>query len=217
MTETRTLERILFRHVLPVPLQDSPISGRVWNHDLILERGKQYLIVADSGKGKSTFLNIIYGIRKDYTGSVLFDQSDICTYKSDGWSQHRSSRISYLFQDLRLFGELTAMENITLKPGCRLTETDIESMATALGVSVLLKRKCATLSLGQQQRIAMIRALSQPFQWLLLDEPFSHLDDNNARLMMEHIQQRCREENAGIIATSLGSTHGFQGFETLEL
>src|SRR5688572_29654108 len=103
---------------------DSPLEGNVWKKDLQLTRGKKYLVMADSGKGKSTMLNIIYGIRKDYNGSVRFDEQDIKKISSDGYSHLRSVKMAYLFQDLRLFHNLSARENIALKPGCKFNNAE---------------------------------------------------------------------------------------------
>lgn len=206
-----------FYNVLPVPLADSPHSGRVWNCNLVLFRGKHYVIRAESGRGKTTFLNIIYGLRKDYRGEAFFNETNLRSLSADDFAACRRSVVSYLFQDLRLFGDLTARENIQLSPGNNLSGAEIEYWADKLGVLQRLDKPCRTLSLGQQQRMALIRALGQPFQWLLLDEPFSHLDDRHAGLAMELIMKRASELNASVIATSLGDTSLFQGFDTVEL
>ncbi len=211
------MDTIIYNQVLPLPLKDSPLEGSVWRNHVSFNRGTNYLIMADSGKGKSTFLNIIYGTRKDYSGDVLFDAENIKTYSENHICFLRSTKLAYLFQDLRLFPNITARDNILLKPGCKFTNAEIELYAEKLGVSNLLDRNCATLSLGQQQRIAMIRAVSQPFHWLLLDEPFSHLDKTNTGKMMDFILQRCKEENAGILATSLGDKTSFDAFNIVEL
>lgn len=211
------MDTIIYNQVLPLPLKDSPLEGSVWRNHVSFNRGSNYLIMADSGKGKSTFLNIIYGTRKDYSGDVLFDAENIKTYSENHICFLRSTKLAYLFQDLRLFPNISARDNILLKPGCKFTNAEIELYADKLGVSNLLDRNCATLSLGQQQRIAMIRAVSQPFHWLLLDEPFSHLDKTNTGKMMDFILQRCKEENAGILATSLGDKTSFEAFNIVEL
>ena len=62
--------------------------------------------------------------------------------------------------------------------------------------------------MGQQQRVAIIRALAQPFEWILLDEPFSHLDEENTQKCLTLIHQRCDEQRAGFILTTLGDDHG---------
>jgi putative ABC transport system ATP-binding protein len=80
-------------------------------------------------------------------------------------------------------------------------------MAAALGIAEKMQSKCGTLSLGQQQRVAIIRALAQPFQMLLMDEPFSHLDEDNIRLACALIEHKCKQHNAGLILTTLNQPY----------
>lgn len=206
-----------YYNVIPLPLLDTPISGRIWNSNLVLFKGKHYVIKAESGKGKTTFLNLAYGLRQDYRGDVFFNETNIRGLNANDFANHRVSTFSYLFQDLRLFGELTALDNVLLNPGNILTTGEIELMAEKLGVANRLHKACRTLSLGQQQRIALIRALGQPFQWLFLDEPFSHLDDRNTSIAMDLITDRAKVQDAGIVATCLGDTSIYRNFETIEL
>ena len=109
------------------------------------------------------------------------------------------------------------MENICLSPITAINEADILAMARKMGVQEHLQKPCRKLSLGQQQRIALIRSLSRPFQWLLLDEPFSHLDEFNAKLAMDLILETAERQQAGIIATALGHSGLFNDFQWLEL
>lgn len=210
------MNTIQFENVLPLPLKDTPLQGDVWKTTLVLDRGKKYLVKAESGKGKSTMLNIIYGTRKDFEGTVIMGQVDRKIGDAD-LSQIRSNKIGYLFQDLRLFGQLTALENILLKPGCVFAVSEIEYYADLLGVKNQLYKTCSKLSLGQQQRIALIRAVSQNFEWLLLDEPFSHLDLANAKKAIDMIHGRAEKLNAGIIATSLGDDSVFEDYTLIQL
>ena len=118
----------------------------------------------------------------------------------------RQSMLSILFQDLKLFGELTALENVEIKN--RLTKTQptrvIKGWFEELGIADKLKTRADHLSYGQQQRVALIRALCQPFNFLLLDEPISHLDDRNSEVMRDIIIREATRQGAGIIATSIG-------------
>jgi len=111
-----------------------------------------------------------------------------------------------LFQELRLFPELTAWENVQIKNRIENTQSDstIESWFEALGIADKRKARVARMSYGQQQRVALMRALCQPFDFLLLDEPVSHLDEENGRLMCEIILQEASRRGAGIISTSIG-------------
>lgn len=203
--------------VIPVPLRDAISGSAVWNQKLDFVKGEKYLVMADSGKGKSTLLNILYGIRKDYSGAVLFDTRNIRELNSFDFSTIRQNELAYLFQDLRLFGQLTARENIMFKPGCTFTSAETEHYAEKLGMLKFLDRRCDTLSLGQQQRIALIRAISQKFDFIFLDEPVSHLDAKNASAVMEIVFERAGAYGAGILATSLGDTGSFTDFKQVQL
>ena len=86
-----------------------------------------------------------------------------------------------------------------------------------LNVSHTLAKRCETLSYGERQRIAIIRALIQPFDWLLLDEPFSHLDSENARKAAALISAEVLARNAGMIVTSHGANSFFEYDSTLTL
>jgi putative ABC transport system ATP-binding protein len=211
------VQQIFFENILPHPLKDTPLGGGFWKARVTLEQGTHYLIKADSGQGKSTLLNIIYGTRKDYAGNVSFDRTNIRSINADDYCALRTNKIAYLFQDLRLFPEPTALQNIMLKPGNLFSEDEVTNYAQILGVAEQLHKPCGKLSLGQQQRIALIRAVSQQFDWLLLDEPFSHLDARNAKLAMEIVVERCKANKAGVVATSLGDESCFEGYQTMEL
>ena len=106
---------------------------------------------------------------------------------------------------------MTAWENLILKNDLTQHKTtdEIEKMLDKLGILDKKNQLCGTLSLGQQQRVAIIRSLLQPFQLLLMDEPFSHLDEENSRIALELINQETDYCKAGYVLTSLGSYHGF--------
>lgn len=205
---------IEFNLVIPEPIQSNynPAS-EIWNQKFSLQTGTEYNINAKSGKGKSTFTQIIYGIRKDFQGDVLVDNKSIKSISNADLAKMRQEQLSILFQDLRLFTELTAKDNILVNaalnddPPLHL----INDWANQLGVAHLLERTAGLLSYGERQRIALIRALIQPFQWILLDEPFSHLDLENTEIAYSLIKQRAKEQNAGIILTTLGEDHFLDG------
>lgn len=204
--------RIEFKNVLPIPLADTPLSVEsCWKKETLIDSGQRYLVEAPSGTGKTTLLNIIYGTRHDYHGNVLMDGKDIKSFSLDHWTMLRQEFLSAVFQDLRLFPQLTALENIRVKNNLKaaLKEEEILFMAEELGVAHRMNQKCGTLSLGQQQRIAIIRSLAQPFRLILLDEPFSHLDEENARRACKMIEAACIKNQAGLLLTSLGPSNYF--------
>ena len=182
------------------------LRSDLWQTEITFERGHSYLIEAASGTGKSSLCSYLYGQRGDYRGTILFDKEDIARFSTNRWSAIRQISLSILFQDLRLFGELTAIENVEIKN--RLTHhqstATIERWFEQLGIADKLHSRIDRMSYGQQQRVALIRALCQPIDFLLLDEPISHLDDNNSDIMRDIILEETKQQGAAIIATSIG-------------
>ena len=201
------METIQFHSVLPqVFSQRTDLESEIWNQDVSFEKGHLYLVEADSGKGKSTFCSYILGYRHDYSGSGMFDDEATAQYKVKDWVEMRKRHISHLFQELRLFPELTAMENVEIKNKI----TDFQSKEQILkwfdmlGIADKVDAKIGRMSFGQQQRVAMIRSLCQPFDFILADEPISHLDDNNSRIMGDIMMTEAKRQGAGVIVTSIG-------------
>lgn len=182
------------------------ITSDVWHQDVIFRQGEHYLIEAASGTGKSSLCSYIYGYRHDYQGLILFDGQNIRSLHIPQWVEIRRRSLSILFQELRLFPELTGLENVLLKN--RLTrykkEKEIRSLFERLGIADKQNEKAGRLSYGQQQRVALIRALCQPFQFILLDEPISHLDPANGQAMGTLLTEEAARQGAGIIVTSIG-------------
>ena len=182
------------------------LRSDIWNTEVEFERGKRYLIRAESGTGKSSMCSYLYGSRGDYRGDILFDNDDIRRYSTREWCQVRQNKISILFQDLRIFGELTALENVRIKN--RLYNTQSEATILRwfeeLGIPDKVNSRMDRMSYGQQQRVALIRALCQPFSFILLDEPISHLDDRNSDIMRDIVTAEAERQGAAIIATSIG-------------
>ena len=203
----------VLKNVIPEPLTSTvPLSSNIWATECFFEKGKNYLVTAPSGKGKSTFMHLLYGLRHDYEGTILYQQKDIKTFSSDDWAAIRQRQLSLVYQNLNLFPNLSALDNLLLASEMvdNYTSTEaLKEMAAALAVDQLLSQKIATLSYGQRQRIAIIRALSQPFDFLLLDEPFSHLDDENIQKASTLIANICKKQQAGIILVSLGASYLF--------
>ncbi len=182
------------------------LRSDIWLADFRFERGKSYLIEAQSGLGKSSLCSYIYGQRSDYRGEILFDGENVAQFSMEQWCRLRRESLSTLFQDLKLFGELTALENVQIKnqlTGCQ-TEQRIVEWFEELGIGDKLHARVDRMSFGQQQRVALIRALCQPIDFLLLDEPVSHLDELNSNIMRDVILRELSRQGAGLIATSIG-------------
>ena len=178
--------KITLENIVPNPMKDEAFSSEsIWEKECILESNQSYLISSDSGKGKSTLLSYIYGLRADYSGSISIDQENQKNISIDGWSKLRTHKLSYLIQDLRLFNHLSVWDNLTLKNDLtnHKTTSEIENMLDQFGLLSKKNQLAGKLSLGQQQRVALIRCLLQPFEFLLLDEPFSNIDDTNLQVV----------------------------------
>lgn len=202
--------QIEFQNVLPKPLVEiARTDESLWNSHVIFESGKRILLNASSGKGKTTFVHTLMGLRTDFTGVVLIDSKNTKSFSSDQWVELRQQKIAVVYQDLQLFPQLTVEENLKLK--AELTGSfDIDfakNKIEFLGLKEKWNQPCGLLSMGQQQRVAIVRALIQPFEWLVMDEPFSHLDQNNTNLCMQLINERCKEINAGFILTTLDANN----------
>lgn len=203
------MDTITLRQVLPAVFSGRPQSGssQVWCREVTLRRGEYCLFEAASGAGKSSLCAFLYGMRRDYEGHILFDDTDSRTLSPSAWEQLRRRSLSYLFQDLRLFGELTVAENIALKndlTGFRRAE-EIDRLLAEAGIADKRDTLAAHLSIGQQQRVAFVRSLCQPFDFILLDEPVSHLDAANGELLSRMLLAEAQRQGAGILVTSVGN------------
>ena len=201
------MNTIILKHTLPqVFAHRSDIISDVWLKDIIFEKGKTYLLEANSGTGKSSLCSFVYGYRKDYQGRIFFDEQNILQLTVKQWVDQRKKHLSLLWQDLRLFPELSAFENVQLKnklTGFQKKKT-IEEWFDRLGIDDKKNALVGQMSFGQQQRVALIRALCQPFDFLFADEPVSHLDDSNSQIMADILQEEVEKQGAGLIVTSIG-------------
>ena len=206
--------KIEIDHIIPTPLTDRLIhrTSDVWNSKLCFHKGEYIKIKAPSGTGKTTFIHILYQLRNDYTGLLHFDSKAAADFSAKELAGLRQHNLSIIFQDMRLFAELTVRENIELKrilqPPVK-ESAEIDEMAGELGITHILDQKAGICSYGEQQRVAIIRALMQPFDWLIMDEPFSHLDMENTHKAAKLIAKECGLRKAGLLITDLDNDEHF--------
>lgn len=211
---------IELHNVKPRYMSESEVAGSdiYLQPSVVFEQGRKYMVCARSGHGKTSLLNFIYGISDQYDGSIE-RKAENGERKAENAMHLPLSVFSYMFQDLCLFPELTAMENVQLKN--RLTDfksdSEIERMLDALLPEGKKHQPVATLSLGQRQRVAAVRALCQPMRFLLLDEPFSHLDHDTAAQVAAMISAEVERQGAGLIVTALDPTDLFRFDKTMQL
>jgi putative ABC transport system ATP-binding protein len=204
--------KLEFSNIIPKPLENEIFSkDSIWGNSICIDHSQKVLLNASSGKGKSTFSAIVYGLRNDYSGKLLYDEVEASTLTKEDWTNYRRTKLSIVFQDLQLFPTLTVKENLLIKNELTntYTENQIHSFVGMLDLESKWDVQMQYLSYGQQQRIAIIRSLLQPFEWLFLDEPFSHLDEGNTKKCLDLILDETENRKAGFILTSLGSKHGY--------
>ncbi|HLV42171.1 MAG TPA: ATP-binding cassette domain-containing protein [Brumimicrobium sp.] len=211
---------IHFNKVIPIPLASIQHSDKsIWGNSFSLNKGEKVMLNASSGKGKTTFTHTLAGIRKDFNGEIRYGDRDIMSFSPEEWAEIRKAQLSFVFQDLQLFPQLTVEENLQLKNKLTdaFTSNELRQMLEELEIEDKWTVPCGILSMGQQQRVAIIRALSQPFDWLIMDEPFSHLDEANAQRALTLINRRADNIHSGFILSTLGEDHGFNFNRELNL
>lgn len=194
-------------------------ASSVWGKDLHFEAGKNYHIQAVSGKGKSTLIHTLFGLQQKFTGRILIGDTNSSHFSLDEWCDLRASTLSIVFQDLKLFEDQTAYDNIDIKRS--LTNfyplKKIKEFADRLQLSHKLDSLVSTLSYGERQRVAIIRSLIQDFKFLLLDEPFSHLDEVNIAFAASLILEETKKRNATLIIADLETDERFPYHQKLIL
>lgn len=212
--------QIEFQNVIPNPMRDEQFDAKsAWNSSIAIDTNKRYFLQSASGKGKSTFIAYIIGLRKDYSGTILIDGQNQKKISLEQWSTLRSLKMGFLAQDMRLFPNLTVMENLEIKNKltAHKTKDQMIAMLAQLELDHKVNQLAGTLSLGQQQRVALVRSLLQPFEFLLMDEPFSHIDQGNISRALELIIHECDQQKAGYLLTTLGYEYGITTNENLYL
>ena len=197
--------QIELQSLRPHPIPDRFIpESEVWEKNLCIERGAKCLLAAQSGKGKSTLLHVLYGLRRDFSGEALLEGLSVLSRTAGELETLRKRRISLLFQDLKLFPRLSARDNLELIPETNPEAPPLDKMLRQVGMEPFVDQPVETLSFGQRQRIALLRSLRKPFDLLLLDEPFSHLDEENTERACRLIAETIERNQATLILSSLG-------------
>ena len=211
---------ISLNNVVPTFLEkEKTENAAIWKKTVTFKADQKIQIVAPSGSGKTSLIHFLYGMRKDYNGSILFNEKDLKKMNPVELAFIRAEEISIVFQDLRLFKDFSVIQNLEIKRSLTPYHTTslINEMAERLGIANKLNQPAGLCSYGEQQRIAIIRALQQPFQFIILDEPFSHLDEENSKKAMELIEEETEKRGAGIILADLHPNSFFNADSTLHL
>ncbi|MCH2573446.1 ABC transporter ATP-binding protein [Candidatus Poribacteria bacterium] len=194
------------------PSPDGKIQTIVDIPDFELNSGQQVAIQGQSGCGKTTFLNLISGIlQADQSVNtpgpppqIILDGTDIAKLSEQQRDQFRGNSIGYIFQTFNLLPAYTVLENVLLGMHFSdIVDTELaETMLTEVGLAERLNYRPSQLSVGQQQRVAVVRALAKKPNLVLADEPTGNLDSEQAHTALRLIRQICRQQNAALLLVS---------------
>jgi putative ABC transport system ATP-binding protein len=174
-----------------------------------LANGEQVALIGTSGSGKTTLLHMIAGILTPDSGKIDFDGTDVASLSEAQRDVFRGANIGYIFQTHHLLPGFTALENVLLGMSFTGRAHDpawAKHLLTEVGLAERVNYKPQKLSVGQQQRVAVARALANRPKLVLADEPTGALDSKNAAQVLDLIRKLCREVNAALLLV----THDLQ-------
>ena len=167
-----------------------------------LQRGEHMVLVGRSGCGKTTMLHVIAGIRRADAGEVRIEGTDMASLSEAGRDRFRAAKIGYIFQTFNLLPGFTALENVLLGMTFARGRKDpprARMLLDRVGLTARASHKPTALSVGEQQRVAVARALANRPALILADEPTANVDRAHQDQIIELIREICREENIGLL------------------
>lgn len=164
--------------------------------------GEQLVLVGRSGSGKTTLLHIIAGISRPTAGKVIIDGWDTTVFTEAECDRFRAERIGYVFQTFNLLQGFSALENVMLGmtfAGRRSDAARARQLLDRVGLSDRVTHKPAMMSVGEQQRVAVARALANRPKLILADEPTANIDTKHQQQVIDLLRETCREEGVALI------------------
>ncbi|MCY2963430.1 MAG: ABC transporter ATP-binding protein [Planctomycetota bacterium] len=170
-----------------------------------LASGEQMALLGPSGGGKTTLLNVIAGITTPDSGSVVIDGVDIAKLHEVGRDRFRSKKIGFVFQTFNLLAAFTALENVLVGmsfAGLGGNKKRAEELLKHVGLGHRLHHRPAQMSVGEQQRVAVARALANQPSLVLADEPTANVDPANQQTILDLIRANCRERGVSLLVVT---------------
>ncbi len=167
-----------------------------------LGAAEQSVLIGESGGGKTTFLHCVAGITPVDAGSIKIDGIETSRLSESGRDRVRAAKIGYVFQTFNLLSGFTALENVRLGMTFASGKHDVRRATDLLervGLGGRLDHKPRALSVGQQQRVAVARALANKPKLLLADEPTANIDPANQQTIIDLIRKCCEEEGISLL------------------
>jgi len=186
-----------------------------------IQDAEQMALIGESGGGKTTLLHCIAGIMSPDSGCIELDNIDLLKLSEAGRDRVRAAKIGYVFQTFNLLPGFTALENVRLGMTFSNRKPDPQRAVELLrrvGLSERLHHKPSALSVGQQQRVAVARALANRPTLLLADEPTANIDPANQQRIIDLIRESCAEERIAllIVTHSMAIADQFPRVDRLE-
>lgn len=164
--------------------------------------GEQMVLLGRSGCGKSTLLHVVAGISRADSGTIRLDGYDISELSEPGRDRYRAAKLGYVFQTFNLLSAFTALENVLLGMTFARGKYNLRrarDLLDRVGLGDRASHKPNALSVGQQQRVAVARALANRPTLLLADEPTANVDPANQQNIIDLIRQTCTDENIALV------------------
>ncbi|MFO0915467.1 MAG: ABC transporter ATP-binding protein [Pirellulales bacterium] len=177
-----------------LPILDVPL--------LRLDQGEQVVLIGKSGGGKTTLLHIIAGITRPDSGQVLINGVDTARLSEVGRDRFRAENIGYVFQTFNLLSGFSALENVLLGMTFSRRGADrarARDLLDRVGLAGRIHHKPGQMSVGEQQRTAVARALANRPRLLLADEPTANIDPRHQQVVIDMIRQQCQSENVTLL------------------
>ncbi len=164
--------------------------------------GEQVVLLGPSGCGKTTTLHVIAGIIAPDSGRVVLDGLDLTGFSQAGRDRVRANKLGYVFQTFNLLKGFTALENVLLGMTFSNRKYDRQraiDLLEQVGLGQRLHHKPSKMSVGEQQRTAVARALANRPKLILADEPTANVDPANQQLVVDLIRESCRREEIALL------------------
>ena len=183
--------------------------------------GEQMVLVGRSGCGKTTLLHVIAGISRPDSGKVRINDWDITLMSEAECDRFRAEHVGYVFQTFNLLRGFSALENVLLAmrfTGRRADRARARHLLDRVGVGHRATHKPAMLSVGEQQRVAVARALANRPKLLLADEPTANVDAGHQQQVLDLLRQTCRKEQVALVLVTHSSevARQFERIDQLE-
>ncbi len=164
--------------------------------------GEQVALIGSSGGGKTTLLNVISGISRADSGSVIIDGTDLTNVHEISRDRFRAQRIGIVFQTFHLLPAFSALENVLLGmsfSGRKVDKAYAQQLLDRVGLGARLSHRPGQLSVGEQQRVAVARALANRPTLMLADEPTASVDTSNQDMILKLLREACTENNVALL------------------